>query len=584
MKQLDGQMNMSDYVLCFKPAIGEFGVHDPSAVIFEDAVPVYGVEEERFTRTKHAKSTFPTNAIEACLDYCDIQMADLEKIILTYMPELQMRLARHKLSNSFEKNSIAESLYNLNESLKDLIIARFYSTIEIKRELEKNFETSIPPVEKREHHACHAASAFHPSGFDEALVLTVDGRGEYDSTVIWEGRSSGLNRVHTYEFPNSIGHFFGVITEYLGYRAFNGEGKIMGLAPYGSENKNIESKLRSVIDTGPNYDVTYLTSGGEIKEGVSRLENLFGRSRKKEPVEFTDWERDLAYTCQKLTEEIIMNIVERYCSELKKSNVALSGGVALNCKMNKQVMEMDCVDDVFIQPVAHDGGLALGAGMLDHKPTNVPNMSDIYLGPEYSTEDVEKLLGKNKISYAKPENLEKRVAEHIADGDLIGWFQGRLEMGPRALGNRSILADPRTVESRDRVNKYVKHREEWRPFAPSILEEAADEYFVNAEESPYMIKTFDTVPEKRDDIEAVLHPGDNTTRPQTVRQDQNPTYHRLIKQFEEITGVPVLLNTSFNDHAEPIVNTPKEAIKDFYGMGLDVLVINDILIEKDVTE
>jgi carbamoyltransferase len=253
----------------------------------------------------------------------------------------------------------------------------------------------------------------------------------------------------------------------------------------------------------------------------------------------------------------------------------------LNCKLNKRIMELDCVDNIFIQPVAHDGGLSLGAGWLESNPTEVSPMTDVYWGPEYNQEETKSLLRTNKISYKEVYDTEQYVAERLSEGKLVGWFQGKLEMGPRALGNRSILADPRTIESRDQVNEYVKHREKWRPFAPSILEEAAEEYLINAEPSPYMIKTFDTVPEKRNEIEAVLHPGDKTTRPQTVRRDQNPRYYRLISEFENITDVPALLNTSFNDHAEPIVNTPTEALKDFYGMGLDILAIDDLIIEKN---
>jgi carbamoyltransferase len=243
-------------------------------------------------------------------------------------------------------------------------------------------------------------------------------------------------------------------------------------------------------------------------------------------------------------------------------------------------MEADGVDDVFIQPVAHDGGLALGAGLLDQRPADVAEMTDVYLGSGFGNETIVDLLETNKIDYREPDDLEAEIADAIADGALVGWFQGRMEMGPRALGNRSILADPRTEESRDRVNKFVKHREEWRPFAPSMTEAGADEYLENAGSAPFMIKTFDVVTEKADEIEAVLQPADETTRPQTVRPDQNERYHRLLTEFEDRTGVPVLLNTSFNDHAEPIVRTPAEALKDFYGMGLDILVLNDFVIEK----
>lgn len=567
------------FTLSFKPAVGSYGDHDPSAALFEDSSLIYGVEEERFTRVKHANSTFPRRAIQSCLEYRNLELSDVDRILLPYDPPLQTKIAGHKLSRAASRGSVAERLYMLNETIKDLLIARFYSTIEIERALVDAFGEPIPPIETREHHACHAASAFHPSGFDEALVLTIDGRGEYDSTVVWNGTPNGVVRHRTYEYPNSLGHFFGAITEYLGYRAFNGEGKVMGLAPYGSENEEIESTLRDAVDLSGNYDVTAITSDN-ITGGVDRLESLFDRPRKTSPADFSDWEKDLAFTAQKLLEEVVVELVDVYCDTLDKSRVALAGGVALNCKINKRVMEMDRVEDLFIQPVAHDAGLAVGAGFLDYRPSAVPDMTNAYWGPAYSTKEIEHVLRTNKVEYDIPEKLEETVAGHLADGQLVGWFQGRMEMGPRALGNRSILADPRTVESRDRVNEFVKHRENWRPFAPSMLESAVDTYLHNGEPSPYMIKTFDVVPDRREELEAVIHPGDGTTRPQTVNKDQNPRYFRLIKAFESQTGVPVVLNTSFNDHAEPIVMTPTEAIKDFFAMGLDLLAIGDVVVEK----
>jgi carbamoyltransferase len=365
----------------------------------------------------------------------------------------------------------------------------------------------------------------------------------------------------------------------LGYYPNNGEGKVMGLAPYGERNHEIETALQGVIDTGVNYDVTEITTGG-FEYGVERLEDIFGRSRNTTRGEFDQWEKDLAFTTQYLLEETVTEITDKYLKKFGLNNVGLAGGVALNCKMNRRVMELDAVDQIFIQPVANDAGSAVGAGMLECGPTSISEMNETYFGPEFSAESIRQTLEKNKINYEEPDDLEQVIAEDIADGELVGWFQGQLEMGPRALGNRSILADPRTEESRDRVNRYVKHREEWRPFAPSMLEEVVGEYLQDHEPSPYMIKTFNTKPEKRDEISAVIHLGDDTTRPQTVREDQNPRYYRLINEFGDITGVPVVLNTSFNDHGEPIVNRPSEAIKDFFGMGLDVLVLNDFVVRK----
>jgi carbamoyltransferase len=569
---------MHHYDLAFKPSIGLYGQHDPSAALFVDGELVFAVEEERHTRQKHAPNTFPSRAIRACLDHRDLALGDIDRVLLPYEPSLRRKILPHYLSRAVRAPGLVQKAYRLQQTAVRESQAQFFPTRQIEQRLAELGE--VPDVETLPHHSCHAASAFHPSGFEEAVVLTVDAKGEYDSTVVWHGTPDGLERVRTYEHPNSLGLFFAAVTEFLGYHMFNGEGKVMGLAPYGSRDDDIEARLREAIDTGVDYDVTELITGFDARKAVGRLEILLDQERVNGPGEFTTFETDLAHVAQRLLEETVVDIAETYCRRLGTGNVALAGGVMLNCKANQAVIESPRVDDVFIQPVAHDAGLALGAGWLHQNPASVPPFTHAYWGPEYDTAGVRGTLEKNKLDCHEPDDLAGYVAERLADGKLVGWFQGRLELGPRALGNRSILADPRTVESRDRINRYVKHREEWRPFAPSLLESAADEYLTNDRPDPFMITTSNVPAERLDDIPAVLHPADGTTRPQTVREDQNPRYHRLISAFADITGVPVLLNTSFNDNGEPIVNTPTEAIKDFYGMGLDVLAVDDLVLEK----
>ncbi|GGJ01973.1 carbamoyltransferase [Halobellus salinus] len=540
---------------------------------------VFAIEEERLNRRKHAVDDFPHKSINACLNYCDISLSDVDKIVLPYVPSLESKIWLPELKRRlFSSKSTPERLRWIERYLEHRAQAHILPTSKVKSEL-RQIGDSLPPIDNQPHHRCHAASAFHPSGFDEALVFTVDGKGEHDSTVVWHGDEQGLERLRTYTFPNSLGHFYGAVTEYLGYRAFNGEGKIMGLAPYGELNEKIETSLRSAIETGVDYDVTSITEHG-IEDGVAQLERLLGRPRNTSRGEFTDWQKDLARVTQHLLEEIVTGIIKQYVNETGIRTVTLSGGVALNCKMNKEIRELDAVNDVFVQPVSHDAGLALGAGFLESSPETVYQITDVYYGQAHNTEVIKSILETNKIDYTRPTQLTQRVAEEIANGQLVGWFQGRTELGPRALGNRSILADPRTKASRDRVNRFVKHREEWRPFAPSILADAAESYFENPAPSPFMIDTFQVRPERASEIEAVLHPADGTTRPQTVSKQQNPKYYQLISDFADITGVPVLLNTSFNDHGEPIVNTPTEALKDFFGMGLDVLVLDEYLVTK----
>lgn len=561
---------MTERVIGINPATAGTGSHDPAAVIFEGGELAFGAEEERFNRRKHSRNTFPEQAIEACLDHCDVELSDIDRVFVSWEPREK---AKYDLRLALDQSGLARKAYNALETGKTYRMA----LNEIRRKLG-DIGSPVPPVRAYNHHRCHAASAFAPSGFEEALVLTVDGRGERDATVVWKATAKSLERLRTYEYPNSLGGFYGSITAYLGYRVNNGEGKIMGLAPYGSFNQSISDKLHTVVQQGVDYDVSELNY--HTDESVPKLEQLFDRPKKSRGGDFSDWEKDLAHVSQKFLEATVTDIVATYCRREGLSTVCLAGGVALNCKMNKRVMELDSVENLFVQPLATDAGSALGAALVGTETHTTTPMSTVYFGPEYSSEEIAATLEEYKIEYGRPDALEAEVARRLADGELVGWFQGRLEMGPRALGNRTILADSRSADSRDRINEFVKHREEWRPFAPSMLEEAIDEYLISADCAPYMIKTFDVRPEKRDEIPAVLHAADDTTRPQTVRKDQNPRYYRLLREFERITEVPVLLNTSFNDNGEPIVNTPTEAIKDFYGMGLDTLVLGDYLIEK----
>lgn len=571
------------YTLSFKPAIGLYGRHDPSAVLFEDGIAVFGIEEERLTRDKHAVGTFPERAIRACLEFRDLELADLDAILLPYDPRLRSKIRRHYYGDALQVRGVLRKIIALRRTLVTDVTAQTMPTRLVERRLQQ-IGTPVPPIRLLSHHWCHAVSAFHPSGLEDALVLTVDAKGEYDSTVVWRGTSTGLERLRTYQHPNSLGLFYAIITEYLGYRMFNGEGKVMGLAPYGEENPDIDHALRDLITVGVDYDVTRLTKRWGTEHGVRLLEDTFDRPRNPTPGEFDQWHKDLAYTAQALLEETLLDITRAYLEPSGSRNVALAGGVALNCKANKRIRELDEVEEVFVQPVAHDAGLALGAGWVDQPPAAVDKLETVYLGPAYSAREIETMLETNKIEYATADNLERYVARRLADGALVGWFQGRLELGPRALGARSILADPRSIESRDRVNRFVKHREEWRPFAPSILADAASAYFVDATEAPFMIQAFDVEPSKADAIPAVLHPSDQTVRPHTVTESQHPRFYRLLEAFADITGIPVVLNTSFNDHGEPVINTPTEAVKGFYGMGLDLLVLEDYLIEKNPAE
>ncbi|WP_276282635.1 carbamoyltransferase [Halorussus caseinilyticus] len=567
-------------VLGLKCGVVDYWGHDNSVVVARDGEVLFAAEDERYTRSKHGSHAFPERTIEAALSECDLELADVDRIAVPYDPKLEpKRLARKLRAIPFADESLSERFRHLRHAADHF--RKFGLSLHSEvRDRFADLGSPVPPIATTGHHRSHAVSAFAPSGFESALVVTLDSSGEYDSTVVWAADESGLERVATYPFPNSLGMFYSVVTGYLGYVPLNGEGKVMGLAPYGERDEDIERALRRVVTTGLDYDVTALTGGETTESGIRRLERLFDRPRTTDTETFSQWEKDLARVVQSMVEETVTDIVARYCSETGLENVAVAGGLGLNCKLNQRIRELPAVEEFFVQPVANDAGVALGAALDQFPADSVPTLETVYWGPEYPPEAIETYLQRKKLSYSKPDDFERAVAERLADGELVGWFNGRLEMGPRALGNRSIIADPRTSESRQRVNEYVKDREQWRPFAPSVVESRADEYFVDGRRAPFMIETFDVRPEKRDEIAAAIHPSDGTARPQTVTESQNPQYYRLLDEFADITGVPVLLNTSFNDHGEPIVTSPVQAISDFYSMGLDALAIEGLLVEK----
>lgn len=574
-------LSVTEVVLSLKvgPGLNSFFSHDNSVILVEDGNILFGVEDERLSRVKHGMNKFPESAIRSAMNHTGHSISDIDRIVIGFDPTLIPNRISYEANKMLHLDSDLEKLSKCHDKIRlyYIYMQKLFDVLE--KLFVRNFGGSSPPIETIGHHRAHAISAHYLSPFRNGLVLTVDWAGEYDATVVWEANGNDIQRVHTFELPNSLGLFYTIITKYLGFHPFNGEGKVMGLAPYGEQNDKIHEKLVQYIDTRAHYDVEYFTSAG-LNKGVEKLSNLFDKPRITDNEQFDQWHKDVAYATQSILEEIITNLVSYYCDFVGAASVAVAGGVALNCKMNKRIRELQEVDEIFIQPVAHDAGVALGGALSVFPESQVREMESIYWGPDQSTDEVAATLEEYKIDYRTPQNLERYVASRIAEGNLVGWVQGRTEMGPRALGNRSILADSRTIESRDRVNKYVKHREPWRPFAPSLLREAADEYLVDATNAPYMIQTFDVVPDKVEEIPAVTHPRDDTVRPQTVTADQNPRYYRLIEEFADITGVPVILNTSFNDSGEPIVNTPREAISDFYTMGLDILVLEDMVIEK----
>jgi carbamoyltransferase len=412
------------------------------------------------------------------------------------------------------------------------------------------------------------------------MVLVLDGRGSHQSTTIYHAYADTMKPVLVFDYPNSLGSFYEAFTDLLGFERHNDEWKVMGLAAYGEPTKD----LSDVVRIGPHgYQVDAHLLCGSWFDDLEPMLKRFGPRGNPETI-ITDADRNLAASVQYTLEQALFQLVKEGVRLTGCRNLCLAGGVAMNSKANGRILASGIVDDVFVQPAATDDGTALGAALAAHRGIGAPiphyRMTNAYLGPEFSDDEIETSLKAYKLQATWVDDIEAVTAKLVAEGKLVGWFQGRMEYGPRALGDRSILADARRPDMKDRVNEVVKFREGWRPFAPSCLVERASEYFEGCHDAPFMIFTFDVRPEKRAEIPAVTH-ADNTARVQTVTREANPRYWRLIKEFEKLTGTPVIMNTSFNLRGEPIVCTPKDAIRTFYSCGLDFLAIGSFIIAKD---
>ena len=430
-----------------------------------------------------------------------------------------------------------------------------------------------------DHHLAHALSGFAYSGFDDAAVVAMDGRGAWEATSIWHGRDGRLEHVLTIPFPDSVGYFYSEFTEYLGFQRNSDEWKVMGLAPYGKPGMDLRAFIE--VDAVP-YKVHARKLVANGVAPFAEMVRLFGPRRVPES-EIDERHKDVAYAVQDACEIAMMSVVKTAIEKTKSRNVCLAGGVALNSKANGKIVASGLVDNFFVQPAASDDGVALGAALAPYMDRGgrlpMEAMRHAYLGPEFDDEAIENALRTYKLKYTRLGDVAAAAAELLSNGKILGWFQGRMEFGPRALGSRSILADPRDPEMNAKVNNAVKFREWWRPFAPSIKKEAAEEYLESASDSPFMILTAQVRPEKRAVIPSVTH-VDGSARPQTVEQKINPLYWRLIDEFAKRTSVPVIMNTSFNLRGEAIVHTPTDAIRTFFSSGMDALVIGSFLVEK----
>jgi carbamoyltransferase len=446
-----------------------------------------------------------------------------------------------------------------------------------------------PPLKSYPHHKTHAAAAFYLSPYEEAMVLTLDGSGDSDCTVVWHGNGTELTPLARIEIPHSLGWFYSALTEYLGFKAYDGEYKVMGLAAYGRENPEVRQKLGRIVqrgDRGWDYtvDPRYIHHGKHTYSGrfTDELVELLGPPPRYGPARIEEFHEDVAYETQRLLEETVLRLLEHFQQQTGLRTLCIAGGVGLNVKMNSRIHRSGMFDEVLPFPIPNDSGLALGApaGVWVERTGKRPEpLRHLYLGPSYSDEEIETQIKACGLDYRRCEDIADTTAYLLAAGKVVGWFQGALEGGPRALGNRSILADPRDEMSRDRVNAAVKFREYWRPFCPSLTEEAGARFMKESARAPYMILAFGATQEARETIPGVVH-VDDTMRVQTVHQEDNPLFHRLLEAFEQKSGVPVVLNTSFNVKGEAIVASPRDALRTFWSTGLDALAIGSFLIEK----
>jgi len=552
-------------------------LHDSSAALYQDGRLVFAIEEERLSRIKK-DNRFPRLSIQAALDQARIGIDDLDAIAFGW--NRGGRTPLHTLRSTmtgrlgFTPTMVADSF---------LAGARELYHGNGRRTLRRLFpETERRPLLFVDHHLAHGWSTYALSGFDEALVLVPDGRGATQATTLYHGRGDVLKPIRTIAWPNSLGAFYEAFTDLLGFERHNDEWKVMGLAAYGEPTYNLGDFL-DVRDG--DYHVNAPMVCGRHWNDISRLVEVFGPRRDPEN-RITDEDRSLAASVQAATEKAIFAVVADGIRRTGCRNVCLAGGVAMNSKANGRLLSSGLAADVFVQPAATDDGTAVGAAIAAHAVlgAQVPRyrLLDVYLGPEFSKAELEAGLRKYKLHSFRVPEVEALTARMVEQGSIVGWFQGRMEFGPRALGSRSILADPRRTEMRDRVNECVKFREAWRPFAPSCLEEAAGEYFELCSDAAFMTLTFDVRPSKRAEIPAVTH-ADNTARVQTVSRKSSPRFWNVIREFARLTGVPVIMNTSFNLRGEPIVCTPKDAIRTFYSSGLDFLILGDVVIAKDRT-
>ena len=584
--------------------------HDSAAALIDEGDVIAAAQEERFTRKKH-DSSFPRNAVRYCLEEGGCALSELDYIVFYDKPFLKFeRLLETYMA--FAPKGFLSFKMSMPLWIKEKLFQK-----EVLRKILKDFDESFDWQSKllfSEHHLSHAASAYYPSPYDEAVVLTMDGVGEWATTSVAIGRGSKLEVVKEISFPHSLGLLYSAFTYYIGFKVNSGEYKVMGLAPYGKPKyaSIIREHLIDIKRDGSfKLNQAYFNYCTGLTMTNDAFSDLFGQPRRKPEQKLTQFHMDIAASVQQITEEVVLKIARGLAKNYGIPNLCLAGGVALNCVANGKLFREKAFANMWVQPAAGDAGGALGAALVGYhihkgrersKLVGSDRMKGSYLGPEFGQSEIEERLNKLGANFTSHNTdvLIEKTASALAENKAVGWMNGRMELGPRALGGRSILGNPQSPEMQRMLNLKVKYRESFRPFAPSIIREEVGEWFEHKEDSPYMLLVAEVKQERRkkitpeqeslfgleklnivrSDIPAVTH-VDYSARIQTVHAETNPLYHALISRFKQKTGCPILVNTSFNVRGEPIVSSPEDAFRCFMGTELDVLVVGNCILQKN---
>jgi carbamoyltransferase len=560
--------------------------HDPAAALVIDGKVMAAAEEERFNRDKHAKGLQAELAAKFCLQFAGLKPSDVQAVAYPFAPISLFGPARwhYALRHWYAPDRAFTALVNGNRRYRRNVRGVFTMLRKLGIDPDK---IKFIPVE---HHLAHASSAYHLSGYNDAAILSVDGVGEYTTTWFGYGRGGEIHRLKEFYSPDSLGGLYGAVTEYLGFEMLDGEFKVMGMAPYGDSARIDVSSLLEWNERTFKVNTQLVNCigvrrykrGGKGTYFSPKLIEMWGPAREGDEID--DPYVHIAAAVQKQLEEVLLALTKHYLGEpiARTKRLCYAGGVALNVKANQRLIEMlGPGHELFVQPAASDSGTALGAATYaaHQLGDTIQPMEHAYLGPEYSADEIEAVLKKRNVVFERCASITDVAADLLARGEVVAWFQGRMEFGPRALGNRSILGNPASRGTADTINAQIKYRERWRPFCPSMLDTIAEDILQTPHPSPYMTFTFDVADHWKSRVPEVVH-EDGTARPQIVTPRSNPRYYELLKKFEARTGVGVLLNTSLNRRGEPMVCSPEDALNMFYGSDLKNLALGDFLVRK----